>query len=46
MRTGLDDIDPCGDLEFTGSLQVGRVGGDEGLGTVIGDSGTIANVLR
>lgn len=31
VSSGLDDINPVGDLEFTGSLQVGRVSGDEVL---------------
>jgi hypothetical protein len=34
LRTGLDEVDPGGDLEFTRTLQVGRVCGDESLGTV------------
>ena len=36
MGTGLDEVDPGGDLEFTRTLQVGRVSGDECLGTVGG----------
>lgn len=33
LGTGLNNVDPCGDLELAGSLKVGRVGFDEGLGT-------------
>lgn len=29
---GFNDVDPCGDLELSRALEMGRVGGDEALG--------------
>jgi len=35
-RTGLDGVDPVGDFQLSGSLQVRRVGSDERISTVTG----------
>jgi hypothetical protein len=38
-RTGLDSVDPVGNLQLSGSLQVRRVGSDESIGTEIYETG-------
>lgn len=38
--TGLDKIDPLGDIELTGTLEVGSIGLDERLGGNVLDSST------
>lgn len=37
-RTGLDGVDPVGNLQLSGSLQVRRVGSDERIGTAEKDA--------